>query len=302
MEDLVKNKEQEIEKLTQVKEALRNQVTKIKSENKALKAELESLKNSRIPSNKKDSDLIKANIRLKSENTTLKVKIDELNKEIVILEQIKESNQSKINKLEPSSEDKPLSTETLLKQLKNGMFSIGKQHVSIESKLDKILDNLSEQPISSQPVASAASTGYTSPAYSSPGLSQSNYDATPKPSSLSANKNARKPSDILKPANTANLSSDISKESKPVQVASSGNPKQEKVNSAKQSIMQNKASGMGGDILTIPYPDDGAIKCPKCGKQEFAEQENKMKVLSYVPIKKYAKLYYCKACRSKWDY
>jgi len=57
-----------------------------------------------------------------------------------------------------------------------------------------------------------------------------------------------------------------------------------------------------GTIKSLSYPEDGVIKCPHCGEQSFQEQPNKKKIISYAPIKKFAKKYYCKICRGEWDY
>ncbi|MHA1776764.1 MAG: hypothetical protein ACTSWC_08305 [Promethearchaeota archaeon] len=54
-------------------------------------------------------------------------------------------------------------------------------------------------------------------------------------------------------------------------------------------------------VPTIPYPDDGLIKCPKCGGNKIQEMENKKKIVMYNP-RKYGKKYYCRECRAEWDY
>ncbi|MCF2140259.1 MAG: hypothetical protein K9W44_09425 [Candidatus Lokiarchaeota archaeon] len=54
-------------------------------------------------------------------------------------------------------------------------------------------------------------------------------------------------------------------------------------------------------VPTIPYPENGFIKCPKCGGNNFQEMENKKKIVMYNP-RKYGKKYYCKDCRTEWDY
>jgi hypothetical protein len=55
-------------------------------------------------------------------------------------------------------------------------------------------------------------------------------------------------------------------------------------------------------IKTVPYPEDGVILCPSCEAQNFQEMQNKAKIISFTPVKKYGKKYYCKKCRSEWDY
>lgn len=54
-------------------------------------------------------------------------------------------------------------------------------------------------------------------------------------------------------------------------------------------------------VPTIPYPADGLIKCPKCGGNKIQEMENKKKIVMFNP-RKYGKKYYCKECRAEWDY
>jgi hypothetical protein len=55
-------------------------------------------------------------------------------------------------------------------------------------------------------------------------------------------------------------------------------------------------------LRTVDYPADGVLKCPSCGGQKFTEMQNKAKIISFSPVKKYGKKYYCKDCRIEWDY
>ena len=52
-------------------------------------------------------------------------------------------------------------------------------------------------------------------------------------------------------------------------------------------------------LLTVPYPKDSQIKCPKCSGIKIQEMENKAKVISFGV---YAKKYYCKTCRLEWEF
>ena len=52
-------------------------------------------------------------------------------------------------------------------------------------------------------------------------------------------------------------------------------------------------------LLSIPYPTDGTIRCPKCKKIKWKELENKSKMISRGV---YAKQYYCKTCRTEWEF
>lgn len=54
-------------------------------------------------------------------------------------------------------------------------------------------------------------------------------------------------------------------------------------------------------VPTYPYPSDGLIKCPECGGNNFQEMENRKKIVMFNP-RKYGKKYYCRECRANWDY
>jgi len=58
-----------------------------------------------------------------------------------------------------------------------------------------------------------------------------------------------------------------------------------------------KIPEVGSQVITIPYPADGAIKCPKCGLQDFQEMPDKTKRPQYGI---YPKKYYCRKCRTEW--
>lgn len=52
-------------------------------------------------------------------------------------------------------------------------------------------------------------------------------------------------------------------------------------------------------LLSIPYPTDGTIRCPKCNAIKWKEQKNRSKMISRGV---YAKQYYCKTCRTEWEF
>ena len=54
-------------------------------------------------------------------------------------------------------------------------------------------------------------------------------------------------------------------------------------------------------IPTIPYPEDGQVKCPKCGGTKLQESENKKKIVMYNP-RKYGKKIGCNSCRFEWEW
>ncbi len=240
MEDLLNIKEAELAQLTEVKNALRGQVKKFREEISSLKEKVEKLeKEPKIPTYPDLSSELKEqeekNKNLSEENESLKEKVEELKKE-------------------------PLSPEKLMEQLKKGMFNLGKQNASIESKIDNILEQVDK--------------GYTGNSKVEFKKEKTQLDLQKRPVVSEPKKiTTRKPSDILK--------------KKPV-----GEISQKKI-PVKMEL---------GTIKSISYPDDGVLKCPHCGEQNFQEQQNKKKIISYAPIKKFAKKYYCKICRGEWDY
>ncbi len=240
MEDLLKIKEAELAQLTQVKDALRGQVKKFRKEINSLNEKVEKLENEpKIPSYPDLSDELKKqeekHEKLLEENELLKKEIEELMKE-------------------------PLSPEKLMEQLKKGMFNLGQQNTSIESKIDKFLEQVEKgyEGNNQTEVEKKEKTWI---------LQKKSADSEPEKIIT------RKPSDVLK--------------KKP-----------------DEEILQKKipAKVELGTIKSIQYPEDGTIKCPHCGEQQYAEQQNKKKIISYAPIKKFAKKYYCKICRGEWDY
>lgn len=318
MEELIKIKEEEIAKLAKMKDALRGQVLKQKKDITALQKEIEELKNASVSSNQVEEMEKKTAIDiLTSQNSEKDQKIEEMSQNIIALQknldESLEAHKTEFEEIKVSLNDEkqknsvlqkqlddliekknatPLSPEKLMEQLKNGMFTLGKQNHSIEAKIDQLHQLVSSSGSITHPLKTEKDAGSSKStkksSYISPSLAQS-QEKIPSRKSPAKDFVSRKPSDILKSR------SDI--EETPVSVAK---PKQEASVPQKSALSASQAPIHG--IQTIEYPSDGAIKCPKCDKQEFAEQENKKKVLAYFPVKKYAKKYYCKACRTEWDY
>jgi hypothetical protein len=63
-----------------------------------------------------------------------------------------------------------------------------------------------------------------------------------------------------------------------------------------------EAETPGGGIITVPYPSDGSIVCPKCNKQNYQEMQDPSNVVAYAPVKKFGRKFYCKSCRCNWRY
>ena len=159
----------------------------------------------------------------------------------------------------------PLTPEKLMEQLKKGMFTLGQQNFSIEKKMDQLLEKIEAGDFGSVKPSSASS-------YRSPGLTQSQHT----PVSHTKEIKVRKPSDILHKRQDQATKKPL----KPISVP-------------------------GGDkkMITLPYIEAGqAIICPHCQEQDYGEQPDHSRILSYAPVKKYAKKYYCKSCRKEWRY
>ncbi len=58
----------------------------------------------------------------------------------------------------------------------------------------------------------------------------------------------------------------------------------------------------GAGIITVPYPSDGSIICPRCNKQNYQEMQDPTNVVAYAPVKKFGRKFYCKSCRCNWRY
>ncbi|MHA1585371.1 MAG: hypothetical protein ACTSVU_08990 [Promethearchaeota archaeon] len=314
MEELIKLKDEEIAQLTKVKDLLRGQVKKLRDENI-------SLKNTQPTTNPEDltkiSDLEKQITDLTQKNSELTKIIQE--KEILLettqkaaesskndfsqeLEKqgkIKESldlmkkNLEEISlerdKLKEELEKQPLSPEKLMEQLKTGMLKLGQQNFSINKKVDQILESIENGGFT--PSQTISKQSYRSPAVQTdPSLKT----VSPTESHSRGRSGLKSPAVSTGIPREPEVSPDTSvyQQRKPSDV----------MKSQKSSASATTKNVAPGGILSVPYPNDGAIKCPHCGAQNFVEQEDHTRVLSYVPIKKYAKKYYCKTCRAEWKY
>ena len=277
MEDLIKAKDETIAKMGMLKDALKNQVKTFKDENIQLKAQIAELtKKLEMPKAPTYPDL---SVQLEASQKELETFQQTFRKMTVekekLAEQLAEAL-TDIEKLKVELEKVPLSPEKLMDQLKTGMFKLGQQNFSIEGKLDQLIQKIGTG------VTSIAKTSSPS-SYISPGLTQS------QPHSQTGEVHVRKPSDnVRKPSDNVRKPSD--------QVKTKETP----------SKPLRDVAPLGGrsEIKTLPYPTEagGAIICPHCGKQDYGETPDQSRILSYVPIKKYAKKYYCKSCRKEWRY
>jgi len=355
-QELLKTKDEEIVKLSKIKDMMREQLTKVKEENNHLKEDLEKAKIAA----EKNPATIYPDLEKKLKQTEDQLKsLEDANKKLT--EDLAKSKSSSSasptsatekkdeKKSEVSgdslSEDAPIPMDTLLKQVKTGMFKLGQQNFSIEQKIDSLLELLSTG-------AGAAKT----PMPESPGMAMASNISIKKPMGEQAA--IRKPSEMMKPAKAEEAvsapapvpeeevhvrkpsagfagrkPSDLAKAKaeEDAATAAAAAPKEEEVHTRRPSGTSSRmaapevkigapaeaapaptpapapAAPMGGGgiskpVRTVPYPADGILKCPNCNAQNFAEMENKAKIISFVPVKKYGKMRYCKNCRTQWDY
>jgi len=355
-QELLKTKDEEIVKLSKIKDMMREQLTKVKDENNHLKEDLEKAKIAA----EKNPATIYPDLEKKLKQTEDKCKsLEEANKKLTedlaknkstpsttspSSTEKKEEKKSDVSG-ETLSEDAPIPMDTLLKQVKTGMFKLGQQNFSIEQKIDSLLELLS----SGAGVAKA-------PISESPGMAMASNVSIKKPMGEQAA--IRKPSEMMKPTKSEEPApvpaptpeeevhvrkpsagfagrkpSDLAKAKADEDAAAvaAAAPKEEEVHTRRPSGVGSRmaapevkigspteatpapaptpapAAPMGGGgiskpVRTVPYPADGILKCPNCNAQNFAEMENKAKIISFVPVKKYGKMRYCKNCRTQWDY
>jgi chromosome segregation ATPase len=272
MEDLLKTTEEELSKLNELK-------TKLHAQLKAKTEELEKVS--------KERDELKAEIaRLLTENETLR-KSPGLTKLPTMEKKADQKAEDLIAELEKSiskpdellaelgrAPTKPtegtLTVDQLLQQVKTGMFKLGQQNFSIEQKVDQLLERL-ESP-------GAAISLHKTP---------TSVKASPEPTQEKSSRTLSAPK--------VSLSADNTQESSSESESSLRKPSEAIAKKAES------APSVHG-IASIAYPADGVIVCPHCGEQNFAQIDNKAKIIAFAPVKKFAKKYYCKSCRSEWDY
>ena len=311
MEDLLKLKEGEIEKLKNMKLLLKAKVNDLTKANQEMQNQIKKISSQKPPSNNIDSngqDEIYKNLKndyeklqnqfneQKDEISQLTAKIESQKKELdvkdTLIDDISVSNEQKGDD-NVKSGNVDLIEE--IKQLKNGMFKLGQQNFSIEQKMDKLLGNGSKtaMPVNSfeshppipknvprkniqvedqqspmkavklTPVPKKAVNQPTIPAKSKSGLKSPTVSVPPPDTSTYYDPTPEKPK-------------------KPKKVASSAPNKHE--------------------LLTIPKPSGASIVCPHCGEQNFVEQQDRSRIISYVPIQKFGTKYGCKVCRGEWRY
>ncbi len=332
MEQLLLLKEMEIERLSKIKNTLKEQLIKIKKENHKFQEDLKNLSTAI-----KESD--------GSAYPELEEKIKEQEREIRALKKdlrreklknakkgLKKSKGSDEPEEDISGDEDELEKDgvigeieeevkmtVLMQQVKNGMFKLGQQNFSLENKLDFILETLQSGRV--MPALESSGDYADSP-------TESTGDSPVTAATKKAESAGRKPSDILK-ARQSEEEDEDEYVSPGLQASNAGDEEpSEKVTRKPRKMMKPlvragkedteaevpppdseaeteikpKSALPVREIKTIKYPKDGALKCPHCKAQNFQEMVNKAKIISFTPVKKYGKKYYCKKCRGEWDY
>ncbi len=207
------------------------------------------------------------------------------------------------------------SVEKLLEQVKTGMFKLGQQNFSIEQKIDQLLERSEEtRPVlglkrEQKNVPTPIQSGISEPSLVKPSqVLSSKHDAPALPTSpppkaippinLESEPSVEPPKTGLKPP-VVQLEMMPESDYQEEEPAKSDLLPPLPIPSGSKEKSPSPLSSL--NLVTLNYPLDGVIVCPRCGEQSFNETPNKTKVLSYTPLK-YAKKYYCKACRQEWDY
>lgn len=334
IEKLLALKDEELTKVNKVKDMLKEQLMKTREENAALKEEIANLKTNTGAQTTSYPDLeakIKSLEEKLSESDTQIKNLSQQNKTLTSeLENAKKgaeksSSDEKGSETE-SGQEGPIPVEKLLNQVKNGMFKLGQQNFSIEQKIDTILEqlqnvNVPTASVSAMPMHGTGGIALKGQSIASPSrVSQDDAAPIRKPSDLARVKDAkkednsnadeevhvRKPSDRLRSIKSESES--LKDQDAPVRRAGLSAPKvqlkedQQDEPKKTEDTPVSKSGGISKTIRTIKHPEDGIIKCPDCGAQSFQEMENHAKIISFAPVKKYGKKYYCKICRIEWDY
>lgn len=370
MEDLLKAKEEELQKYAKIKQVLSDQLTKLKAENQTLKEQLEQnttkleKKEEKITQliakfNSQSSEISQLQAQLQSKEAELaelmkdkniketlafeakKAKVEALEMKEKLLkaeEQAANACKSSYPELEKQikqlgEQNQELKSENeqlkkffnsvdefnkILQQLKTGLYNVGEQNAESHKKLDALTEMIGKMgappPIKSQEV----SPGSQEPTPSSPLQSQESdiirrkkpseiMNATieaqkpqEEPSKTESVEHGRRPSEVAKErAERPQISTDksIKKESS----SKEANPKEagaESVEEKPKPITMPETR----IVNTVSYPSDGIIACPKCGAKTFQEMENRNKIITFTPVKRYGKKYFCKKCFEEWDY
>ncbi len=218
-------------------------------------------------------------------------------------------------------------------QIRAEVGHVAEKMPKLEEKVDQILTNLTQfltkvrvaSKMAKPPAAegqSAATTETKEPTPSRPLKPSDLLRATPESSEGEAEKPApavvsTKPSEVLKrhqeqeEAETAAkqeavaATTEKAKKSrvKTTSAAAGETPSEESSTEQEADEKKGKETELpGAGIITVPYPSDGSILCPKCNKQNYQEMQDPTNVVAYAPVKKFGRKFYCKSCRCNWRY
>lgn len=272
IEELSKVKDEQIRKLTEMKEILKGKLNETLMENTKLRADI-------------------SNLQLENQNIKM--------------------TQSK-TEITGESKQPDRSVSTMLVEMDLKLNSIANR---IEKNFDVLLNKLSEF----LGIEGTTKMGMDSDYYSSNlGTDKLDLSFQTKSDSYQPTNHLQKPSERVKMqgAYAGNVPQYSQQKFQPssfsrntFQQVESPEEKEKTLRELRKSLdLMNKdlekpeAPVRKSNIFTIPQPKDGVYRCPKCGSQSYQETENHDKILSFSPRKIYAKMYYCKKCRTEWEY
>ena len=232
------------------------------------------------------AQLNKLKSALKTQVQKFKVQIEELNKK---LEEPKA----------PAYPDLSPQMENSQNELEKAQENLSKMALEKE-KLQERITELEKEPQTPEKLMEQLKTGMFK-------LGQQNFSIEEKIDQLLSTPKTSSPSSYRSPGLTQaqNLPVSHKKEVKVRKPSDILHKRQDQATEKPVKPLRDPASVPAGDkkILTLPYVEAGkSIVCPHCDEQDYGEQPDHSRILSYAPVKKYAKKYYCKSCRKEWRY
>jgi len=319
-EEFKKAKDEEILKLNKMKDALKSKLDELKKENEELKKQIEELKKgtqiqtekppiskpvSTTPNLDQSQEINKLNELIKKKDeeiNSLKQKIDELKISTPSLQN--EEFEPKIinakigaiqSKLDKSFDIVFEKLNDLLKMISDISFKESKQPTTPTAAITTTSTPIKkEEPIKTTQISTA------NPVASQPIQPQTSKSTSEiKPSTPTSITDIFKQQILEQQKKNVELDLTPDTELKKKQMVEPHIDKTQPKTDSK-TFTQTQESSEG--LLMVDYPSSGTIKCPKCGKQNYQEMENRAQILSYIPKPKYGKKYYCKSCRCEWAY
>ncbi|MHA1340614.1 MAG: hypothetical protein ACTSRZ_10685 [Promethearchaeota archaeon] len=295
--------EQQVEKLNKMKDMLKSKIAELKKENEDLKKQIEQLKKGgeSIPSAEKDTKAVASDASIQAEEINkLKQQIEKKDEEIKLLKtKVEELSKAKVASTAATkgvavttASEANFDPKIIDARLNAIQSKLDKNFDSIFDKLNEITKAITTGKVATATVGSAKPSKVASPAIST--QKQPPSPKTPAPSSAPS-RSAQPKNDSMTEMFKKQILSQQRKSSQP-----EAKPEAPKIK--QQPKIEKKEEKTEGGILWVDYPKDGVIKCPKCGKQNYQEMENKAQILSYIPKPKYGRKYYCKSCRIEWAF